>query len=757
MDDTRIEDDDKDALAGLSAVPLRKIQSHSHQLRANSTPQKRHNKVRKHSLDEAHVPGCFEDHQQQYYNDSSDDDFFPYSSSSSTTASSGTPVFGGGGNTNDYLSQRMERGLCMEDGQDESRQMQALSEFIGSGGTNGIFKVPVRAPVHPGRPPCLELRPHPLRETQVGKFLRNIACTETQSRVWDFDRAYDPGYGLGGSGGRVRRGDEGAAPFHESVNTSPTMCVMVDCGNRVVWTGHKDGKIRSWKMDQPLDDNPFKEGPVLSMVLTSHGDLWSGAEGGIIKIWPWESIEKSPSLKAEERHMAALLVERSFVDLRSQVSVNGVCSISSQDIKCLLSDNVRAKVWSAGPMDARTRELLKVFNVDGQMENRVDMSAVQHDQAVEDEMKVKFVSPSKKEKSQGTSFLQRSRNAIIGAVDAVRRVATKGTSAFVEDVKRTEALVLAADGMIWSGCTSGLLVQWDGNENRMQEFNYHPCAVQCFCTYGARIYVGYVSGVVQVLDLEGNLVAGWVAHNSPVIKLAAGAGYVFSLATHGGLRGWHITSPGPLDSVIRSELGGKELKYTKRDHNVGQGRASHDSLMSWLGSAVSDVGFVVVGLQEVEMGAGFLAMSAAKETVGLEGSSVGQWWLDTIGKALDESGTFERSSWLGSAVSDVGFVVVGLQEVEMGAGFLAMVGLEGSSVGQWWLDTIGKALDESGTFERMGSRQLAGLLISLWVKKDLRPFVGNIDAGGVPCGFGRAIGNKVCISLKCWKVITLLI
>nr|POF25809.1 type i inositol polyphosphate 5-phosphatase 12 [Quercus suber] len=652
MDDTRIEDDDKDALAGLSAVPLRKIQSHSHQLRANSTPQKRHNKVRKHSLDEAHVPGCFEDHQQQYYNDSSDDDFFPYSSSSSTTASSGTPVFGGGGNTNDYLSQRMERGLCMEDGQDESRQMQALSEFIGSGGTNGIFKVPVRAPVHPGRPPCLELRPHPLRETQVGKFLRNIACTETQ--LW-----------AGQECGIL------------------TVLMILDMGlvglvGGVVWTGHKDGKIRSWKMDQPLDDNPFKEGPVLSMVLTSHGDLWSGAEGGIIKIWPWESIEKSPSLKAEERHMAALLVERSFVDLRSQVSVNGVCSISSQDIKCLLSDNVRAKVWSAGPMsfslwDARTRELLKVFNVDGQMENRVDMSAVQHDQAVEDEMKVKFVSPSKKEKSQGTSFLQRSRNAIIGAVDAVRRVATKGTSAFVEDVKRTEALVLAADGMIWSGCTSGLLVQWDGNENRMQEFNYHPCAVQCFCTYGARIYVGYVSGVVQVLDLEGNLVAGWVAHNSPVIKLAAGAGYVFSLATHG------------------------------------------------------DVGFVVVGLQEVEMGAGFLAMSAAKETVGLEGSSVGQWWLDTIGKALDESGTFER---MGSRQHMVG------------------VGLEGSSVGQWWLDTIGKALDESGTFERMGSRQLAGLLISLWVKKDLRPFVGNIDAGGVPCGFGRAIGNKGGVGLR---------
>lgn len=42
------------------------------------------------------------------------------------------------------------------------------------------------------------------------------------------------------------------------------------------------------------------------------------------------------------------------------------------------------------------------------------------------------------------------------------------------------------------------------------------------------------------------------------------------------------------------------------------------------------------------------------------------------------------------------------------------VGLEGSVIGHWWLDTIGKCLDEGNTFERMGSRQLAGLLIVLW-------------------------------------------
>lgn len=78
------------------------------------------------------------------------------------------------------------------------------------------------------------------------------------------------------------------------------------------------------------------------------GDIWSGSEGGVIKIWPWEAIEKSLSLPREERHMAALSVERSYIDLRSQLSANGFSNIVTSDVKYLLSDNSRAKVWSAG-------------------------------------------------------------------------------------------------------------------------------------------------------------------------------------------------------------------------------------------------------------------------------------------------------------------------------------------------------------------------------------------------------------------------
>ncbi|KAL6578201.1 hypothetical protein OROMI_010529 [Orobanche minor] len=719
-----LEEDERRVLAGISnSPPYRKPHSYSQQLRSDTaTHHKRQHQLRKHSLDENRILGHHPAAQSSVFYgsnpDSSDDDeFHPYSTVTANCSVSDRHL--------DYLrlSQRVDGISGDGAGQDgrssfpgmiDELPKQPLPEFMGSGGGVGIFRVPSRAAVNPNRPPCLELRPHPLRETQIGKFIRTIASTETQLwagqesgvRVWNYSDSYEAGSGIGG---RARRGDEDAAPFYESTSTSPTICLIVELGTKLVYSGHKDGKIRSWKMDHHFsDENGFKEGlswqahrgPVLSMEISSYGDIWSGSEGGVIRVWPYEAVEKSVSLSSEENNMATLLVGRSFIDLKSQVTVNGVCNLPSSDVKCLLSDNARARIWVVGSIsfslwDARTRDLLKVFNTEGQIDNRVDISSAQ-DQVVEDEMNIKFVSKSKKEKSQG--FLQRSRNAIMGAADAVRRVATKGAGAFAEDGKRTEAIVLAADGMIWTGSSNGLLIQWDGSGNRLQDITYHPCGILCFCSYGSRIWVGYVSGMVQVLDLDGNLIGGWVAHNGPVIKLVVGNGSVFSLATHGGIRGWNISSPAPIDHIVRAELSQRKMKYTRLENvrilvgtwNVGQGRASRDALTSWLGSTISDVDIVVIGLQEVEMGAGFLAMSAAKETVGLEGSATGQWWQDHIGKTLDEESTFER----------------------------------------------------------VGSRQLAGLMIAIWVRKTLRTHVGDLDVAAVACGLGRAIGNKGGVGLR---------
>ncbi|KAL5983104.1 hypothetical protein ACLOJK_017185 [Asimina triloba] len=713
------EDDDGECLASLMAAPLprrNKPHSYSQQL----APTVSHHEIiskrntRKHSLDEIQISRNL----AADYDSSSDDE----RSRIASVITDGP----------EFMSQFLERGES--DASDEEgssrggdRPMRILPEFVGAGGGSGMFKVPVRAAMHPARPPALELRPHPLRETQVGAFLRMIvstdhqiwAGTESGLRFWCFSDMFKR---FGGKSGT--RGDEETAPYHESAHTSPTLCMIADVRNRLIWSGHRDGKIRSWKMEQNLDGSHFREGltwhahrgPVLSITITSYGDLWSGSENGVIRVWPWECVEKFLTLVIEERQMAALLVERSYMDLKNQVTVGGVCSIPIIDVKYLLSDNCRGKVWSGGHVsfalwDARSKELLKVFGSDGRVDERGDLSSMQ-EPPPEEEVKVKSVSTSKKDKTPSSmSFFQRSRHALMGAADAVRRVAQKGT--FAEEKLRTEALIVSADGVIWSGCSNGTILQWDGNGTRLRDFHHISSSVQCFCTHGTRLWVGYVNGTIQILDLDGSPIGSWVAHSSPVIRMVVGAGYIFTLANHGGIRGWSISSPGPMDSILRTELANKEALYTKRENlkilvgtwNVGQGRTLTESLKLWLASESSDVGIVVAGFQEVEMGAGFLAMAAAKESVGLEGSANGQWWLDAIGRALDE-GT---------------------------------------------------------TFERVGSRQLAGLLISAWcvtahhrelgkilkplsninlARKNLRQFIGDVDAAAVPCGFGRAIGNK---------------
>lgn len=176
-----------------------------------------------------------------------------------------------------------------------------LPEITGAGGGEGIFQVPLRAAMHPCRPPALELRPHPLRETQAGSFLRALAAngmqvwaaSESGLRMWKLSDRW------GTHAGGVRRGDENSSPFYETGRTSPVICLKMDQANGVVWSGHKDGKVRSWKLEvaveEPSDSDPlvcnlgggglhggyFREGlswqahsraPVLSMVITSYGN-----------------------------------------------------------------------------------------------------------------------------------------------------------------------------------------------------------------------------------------------------------------------------------------------------------------------------------------------------------------------------------------------------------------------------------------------------------------------------------------------------
>ena len=248
--------------------------------------------VSPHSYYQHSTPNQYPMHSYRYLDSSSssDDDKDDFSSSLPTPNSIQS--------TNrrlDYMLQFLDRKLSTDHHDRNSVQRNnshpALSEFVAKGGGTGIFKVPLRSAVDPSRPPCLELRPSPLRETQIGCFLRNIESCESQLwaaseccvRFWNFKDLYAS---WSDSEETIKSGDQETAPFRESVRTSPALSLVVDESKRLVWSGHKDGKIKCWPMDRSLEEHwmtCFKESlswqahraPVLSLIMTTYGDYRS--------------------------------------------------------------------------------------------------------------------------------------------------------------------------------------------------------------------------------------------------------------------------------------------------------------------------------------------------------------------------------------------------------------------------------------------------------------------------------------------------
>jgi hypothetical protein len=89
---------------------------------------------------------------------------------------------------------------------------------------------------------------------------------------------------------------------------------------------------------------------LFQFTLLQTGEIWSGSEGGVIKAWPWDAIARSLSLTQEGKHIAALLVERAYVDLRNHAAVGSMFSLPTADVKYMLADHCRAKVWSLTSM-----------------------------------------------------------------------------------------------------------------------------------------------------------------------------------------------------------------------------------------------------------------------------------------------------------------------------------------------------------------------------------------------------------------------
>lgn len=146
----RSKDPDLAVLDNIShSPPRRKAHSYSQQLRPKTDGSyKRNPNPRKHSLDDINIFSTAPKKNVLYdgqINLSDDEDSRRFSGN----------FVGEFDNQNDGPTAR------------EDSEAEPLPEFLGNGGGVGVFRAPTRAAVHPSRPPCVEIRPHPLRETQV--------------------------------------------------------------------------------------------------------------------------------------------------------------------------------------------------------------------------------------------------------------------------------------------------------------------------------------------------------------------------------------------------------------------------------------------------------------------------------------------------------------------------------------------------------------------------------------------------------------
>eukprot|EP00850_Spirogloea_muscicola_P011526 SM000072S21160 [mRNA] locus=s72:58403:64831:- [translate_table: standard] len=626
----------------------------------------------------------------------------------------------------------------------------SLPSASGDSPATTEYSGPVRHPVHPARPVPLEIRPHPLEGTlQSEQRVMHIACSKTA--VWGATPAGLPVWDLGGAIGKGAQSD-GNPPSEDGsaacafvpVHGPSVTCLAVDTAQQIVWGGDGDGRARAWPLDVSAEPGRNKQevavallvwqahkSAVTAITVTPYGELWTGSEHGSIRAWPWEFASRALKTAARGDSSAASFLAQAGQDVRGQVALGSNSSgLVHSDVRFLVADRANGRVWSGGfhciaIWDAQTRDLLRIIGPNAQHEfggvspTWTEREPVASSPTEEREtpvlddlsrgyMKVKF---SKERKDKGGreggarkepwGFWQKS-------LGAVRRAATGESRAIGEDGGgrlgwgKLGALAAAPDGTVWGGFGRGFLVQWDRHGSRLLEAMPHSAvAIRSLCVVGTRVWVGYKDGKIIVVSCKSaKKLGGWEAHSKSISQLAACGGYIVSLASHGGIRAWLSLSPSPVDMDLRAAMSTRSELYTRfRDlqilcttWNVGEGRPSMDAFQMWLSCAeVDKASLVVIGLQEIEVGAGSIAVAAAKESVGM-----------------------------------------GLQE-------------KGSANAAWWLANISATLRKH---ERLVSRQLAGMLIGVWVKRRLLPSVGQVEVGAVACGFGRALGNKGSVGVR---------
>lgn len=526
--------------------------------------------------------------------------------------------------------------------------------------------------------------------------------------------------------------------------------MVADAGRGLLWTGHENGTVcQYWVPDGGLAPAQFMHcwsahltGKVRSLALTGWGDLWTCSSSGSIRIWSYGTTARGSSQGSKP--------PKKMKDLKRQYG-----AMPHHDARHIVVTSSGKMVWTAGrtslclwnaydgnffgtiapPRGAKAEGLFTLYKEEEDDQTNIDPRMGLGDWCRRHplEMRDREVIASSQDDDLNDSDREGLGGVGGGGGSGYSLLAKKGlgkaSNVLKKMGKRVKEKYLegAGSGGLETGADSdqgdvivGLATDWQGGVcvayrkglvERYEEYgrlswrsSLFPGGISCIAVFGDQVWLGGGEGGLWVLEGEsGRVLRQWKsAHNGRLTALEGAWGLVWSVAKDGAIRGWLPSElPGQVQRSVARGLSActqmQRVNLLCTTWNVAESEPDRVAIKQWLGGRVASANLVMVALQETEMGTGSVARDAAYSS-GLLG--------------------FYKS------------------RLEVG-----------NSTAQAWAQEILQVLGPT-QWSLMKLRQMAGILVVAYCRKELTPSVGQLMTSSVACGVLGVGGNKGATAIR---------
>ena len=526
------------------------------------------------------------------------------------------------------------------------------------------------------------------------------------------------------------------------------VCMTVDNESSKVWAGHSTGEVTCWDSVSFKFLHVFKahrNGQVNDIVLTSvknfhddrvYKDLWTGSSRGSLRIWKnggtvfpqsgQNSVElrRSDGERAHGRITALLHVPSANViwscgihslALWDATSGAFICSVGELEKKTLNAlEKSYDSAWS-GTLQRRSSlgfadQSSGEYGSDWDSDFGNDMGSGRSLHSSSRKAKEQVGSLTKRATKLLGKGIKLGKRAVAKSVDTVYN-ATSGVAApEAASSGETLAIILDANDNVWVVYNHGTVEIYSKTGKIIKTWK-EAKIITCICRVKSYIWAGLANGQISIWDSKYEVCAVWRGHQNQLQSICSVSSRVYTLSTDGCINGWHYKCPIDWNEKYASWILKQSDKFLNKIQltvfagtwNVNQMKLGdiRNSLPRWIESGSKNADIAIIGLEEIEMGSRTVAESIVKET---------------FAQSLQERGNLTAQTWL--------------QEI--------LVSLTKATNQQW---------------HRIGSRQLSGILLGVYVREHLKKATGEVETCSVARGVMGVGGNKgtVGVSLSIYR------